>query len=254
MLRRILISQVVLSPWHHGLCSKPSKHKKVAVKNLRIFASLLYFVAKDLDPRLPAISVETVMMKKELPLIPLGKVAPLPGDVALDIEEAADASRAKPKSKYLETAFNAVVNIFSQGEKVFVSSSNDVNSAYAEALLLDEKRLGYDTMQDLHNLLLPLEYFTANEATEAIFREIIAEMKRKLNRWVTKTCLLGLTTKISNSAASAEAKQSGSRMSNRARTSQSRSKMNSSPGKERLANPSKPIPSKASLPLATGRK
>ena len=58
---RILVTNVLLCPWLHGLCAKPTqKMKKQALRNQRIVASLLYFISRTVDPQLPQITVEEI--------------------------------------------------------------------------------------------------------------------------------------------------------------------------------------------------
>merc|ERR1711988_1012913 len=63
---RLFLNHVVLSPWHCSVCSRPpGKQVRHVIKNLRIVASLLYFSSRSLDPHLPTVNVQEVVVKDE---------------------------------------------------------------------------------------------------------------------------------------------------------------------------------------------
>ena len=163
---------MVLFPWYHSICTKPSKKRtKTAVKNLRIVASLLYFVARSYDPSLPLINVQNQNHDKDQdPVIKPNAVAPLERVPPAELEEGkASAKISKEKEDKTEKEiplfdklstiiYNVVFNIKES------DVTSELNQSYCESVLLNEKRVGFDSLETLHNFLLPLEYFNSNES------------------------------------------------------------------------------------------
>lgn len=192
---RILISHIVLTPWGHGVAVKPGqKQKKQAIKNQRIVASLLYLIARSLDPQLPPITVVEVKESEPLDTVignnfhgvkahnPLPQLTPLLTCAcsfhSTDVkDEPREGSSSSKKESSLQSMTKWIIRRFSkEGD----SGSVDINHAYIERVLLEEKKSGFDSMKTLHNLLMPLEYFTSNEADRVLFEEICQDMRVKL--------------------------------------------------------------------------
>jgi hypothetical protein len=174
------------------------KHKKVAVKNLRIVASMLYFIARALDPQLPNVAVEQkVVIKKEPPPhVSPEKVVPV-GETDKVIVEVKDVkpSGEKKSTRIYESTLLYIISFFT-GRKEALTNHGDINHAYAESTILGNKRPAFDTLQNLHNFLLPIEYFTSKEANREVFEQICKEMRSKLNLWLTRMCIVGITYKL----------------------------------------------------------
>mgnify|MGYP003386284194 FL=1 len=58
ILIRILISRVLLSPWHCGICTKPNTARSsTVITNQRMLASVVYEILREVDPTLPHVVV-----------------------------------------------------------------------------------------------------------------------------------------------------------------------------------------------------
>lgn len=226
-----MINRIILAPWHSNICSAPTKNKKVSIKNLRIVASLLYHSIRLLDPQLPEVVVEfkEVITKKE---VPIEAVAPSPEDagVAIDIKDTKPSEENKKTKGFYSDMLSAFKSLFYDETSV---SSHDVNHFYAEETMLGEKVSKYESLQSLHNLLLPVEYFTSKDSNRALFTSTCREIKSKLNIWLTKMCILTITYKVRQKEGRGE-DDSTSVTGNR----QSASRSDVSPTKERINDPS----------------
>ena len=231
-----MINKVILAPWHCNICSAPTKDKKVAIKNLRIIASFLYHSARLVDPQLPEVKVEfkEVIVKKD---VPIEAVAPSPEDasIAIDIKDAKPSEESKNTKGFYSNMLSAFTSLFYVESSV---SSVDANHLYAEETMLGEKNFRYESMQNLHNLLLPLEYFASKDSNRALFTSICREIKSKLSIWLTKMCIVSITYKIrekeSRGGDGTIAPDSGRKKLSR----QSASRSDVSPLKERISDPS----------------
>ena len=198
---------MVLFPWYHSICTKPSKKRtKTAVKNLRIVSSLLYFVARSYDPSLPDINVQNQNHEKDQdqdPVIKPNAVAPLEGVPPAELEEGkASAKISKEKENktekempLLDKLSTIIYNVIFNIKESDVTS--ELNQSYCESVLLNENRVGFDSLETLHNFLLPLEYFTSNESNKILFDEIMLELRKILNKWLSGICRYGLCKKLS---------------------------------------------------------
>ena len=207
----------------------------MAVKNLRIVASLLYHSLRLLDPQLPEVAVEfkEVIIKKD---IPVGAVAPSPedsGSVSIDVKDSAKPDENSKSFGFFPSALTLLKNFFLDGNQG-VSSATDVNCSYSEFTLLDEKRHGFDSLQNLHNFLLPQEYFTSKDVNRTLFSSVCRDTKSKVNTWLTRMCILAITYKL-RKGESRGLDESALDPGANPRLPTSRSK---SPEKERLGDPS----------------
>jgi hypothetical protein len=63
LILRVLITNIVLSPWHHGVGPKPLPKQKKVIDNLRMAASMFYAMLKIHQPKMAHIVVGYVMTR-----------------------------------------------------------------------------------------------------------------------------------------------------------------------------------------------
>ena len=59
VLFRVLIGQVVLSPWNRGVCRRPKRRTVTVANNCRMVGSALYLMLQHLDPAMPNLARST---------------------------------------------------------------------------------------------------------------------------------------------------------------------------------------------------
>ena len=188
----MLVNHVVLSPWNSNVCSKPSsKQQSSAIKNLRITASILYLIARSLDPLLPPIGVEEVEVITEIPPDDTLNELEVGGDAGIDIKddtEKPDSANSDVKRDHLKEMWEWMkLKILPD-----LNAKKVVNEMHAEKTLLGDKRMTFDSMQDFHNLLLPLEYFVSTESNRELLDRLCKELRGKLNKWLSQFIARGL--------------------------------------------------------------
>jgi hypothetical protein len=58
LLQRILVDNILLSPWQHGVSGKPTHNTRLVVFNLRVVATLMYEILRLNDPAIPKVAHE----------------------------------------------------------------------------------------------------------------------------------------------------------------------------------------------------
>ena len=202
---RLLINHVVLTPWNCAICQRPpGKHIKNVVRNLRIVASLLYLSARTLDPLLPTIQVQEVVIEDETETkekedrkeADAALAAVVAGDeVGIDVkEEVGNGEKLKKEDK--RDIIKEAITWFSHKLSLSDMRGTVVNEEHCETSLLGEKVIGFDSMQDFQNFLLPVEYFVSEDKNKALFESICKDLRSRLNRWLTKLSLTILHYRI----------------------------------------------------------
>ena len=199
---RLFLNHVVLSPWHCSVCPRPpGKQVRHVIKNLRIVASLLYFSSRSLDPHLPTVSVQEVVVKDEKEVreteekiaAEAAVAAVLAGDeVGIDIKDENNDEKIEVKEgtkggkrDIIKEAIAWLTNRL----LLIETRGTDINEDHCERVLFGEKLLRFDSMQEFHNFLLPLEYFVSNDLNKGLFENICKDLRSRLNRWLTKLSL-----------------------------------------------------------------
>lgn len=212
---RLLINHVVLTPWHCSVCSRPpGKYTRNVIKNLRIVASLLYLSARSLDSQLPTIQVQEVIVRDEKAEREKAEkdkaeaaIAALTAgnEVGIDVKEENDeeGKTKKEKRDLIKETISWLVNTFSFGE----ANGTDINEDHCQRVLLGEKDIRFDSMQDFQNFLLPLEYFVSTDSNKALFESICKELRSRLNRWLTKLSVAILHYRIQLHEAAMDAQE-----------------------------------------------
>ena len=104
----------------------------------------------------------------------------------VDIPEEGEKKIAeKTPSWSLQTMMKTMQFLWPESDVTFA----DVNYAHIERTLLGDKPHGFESLQSLHNMLIPLEYFTSTEPNREVFEEICRDMRSKLVREISSQLL-----------------------------------------------------------------
>ncbi len=200
---RLFLNQVILSPWHCSVCPRPSgKQIRHVIKNLRIVASLLYLSARSLEPHLPTIQVQEVVVQDEKEAREIAEkeataaavAAVYAGDeVGIDVKDenndeqkTGETEKSKEgKRDFIKESMTWLTSTLLLGE----TRGTDINEDHCERQLLGERVIRYDSMQEFQNFLLPVEYFVSNDSKKTLFESICKDLRTRLNRWLTKLSL-----------------------------------------------------------------
>lgn len=209
---RIVIAKLILSPWHHKVCRQPvNRNVRRAVSNLRLMATILYRLARKLNPLLPvpqpptivnnnrAAAVDTITPGKaaagtiasgnnssvtKLPAISMKNNASETTNTEEAKEETKDEeNKAKAPPKAPKGVVASLLKVVGLADTT--PGFEDFKKGTLEFQLLNEPARYYDDTDFLFRFLLPDTTFVAPNL-HTMLEDLLEESLPLLREWFDK--------------------------------------------------------------------
>jgi len=181
LLTRVLVNNILLAPWHHGLCHEPKVGTSDVLFNLRMVATVMYEILAFTDEDFPNI----VHVSKKKPRRKMKQ-----SDGAQDNPKVLDPSESKdeistPRAGGGNDKPNKVLGWLSDTlDSVmgtdYMAKDQELNQLESNLL---QRRPPYDILQNIHCYLFEPEYLSAVRLVIDVW---IRDLSGELDDWILK--------------------------------------------------------------------
>jgi hypothetical protein len=195
LLVRVLVTRIVLTPWHTQVSKPPqNRHTRRVTANLRTLASLCYALARRLNPALP--TREDVLAKVQVQTAVASAAATADGSDVASAAAAASADAATAATATAAGASKAAAATAAGGKGMFgallkltgfadtTPGHEDFQAGSVEYALLAPRFSPYETLEETMKLLLPRGQVFPSTAVHDVLDGWLEELAPVVRQWL----------------------------------------------------------------------